>query len=66
MPAKDAINDAVDCAIKENLLDGFFRLQKEEILGMSLTEYDEEEVAKDLFEEGKEVGHSEGAREKAI
>ena len=66
MSAKDAVNDAVDWAIKENLLDGFFRLQKEEILGMSLTEYDEEEVAKDLFEEGKEVGHAEGAQQKAI
>ena len=66
MSAKDAVNDAVDWAIKENLLDGFFKLQKEEILGMSLTEYDEEEVAKDLFEEGKEVGHAEGAQQKAI
>ena len=34
MPTEEAVNKAVDWAIKENLFDGFFKLQKEEILGM--------------------------------
>ena len=55
MPTEEAVNKAVDWAIKENLFDGFFKLQKEEILGMSLTEYDEEEYLRDSFQEGVEV-----------
>lgn len=55
MPTEEAVNKAVDWAIKENLFDGFFELQKEEILGMSLTEYDEEEYLRDSFQEGVEV-----------
>lgn len=55
MPTEEAVNKAVDWAIKENLFDGFFKLQKEEILGMSLTEYDEEEYLRDSFQEGVKV-----------
>lgn len=55
MPTEEAVNKAVDWAIKENLFDGFFKLQKEKILGMSLTEYDEEEYLRDSFQEGVEV-----------
>ena len=55
MRTEEAVNKAVDWAIKENLFDGFFKLQKEEILGMSLTEYDEEEYLRDSFQEGVEV-----------
>ena len=55
MPTEEAVNKAVDWAIKENLFDGFFKLQKEEILGMSLTEYDEEEYLRDSFQEDVEV-----------
>lgn len=55
MPTEEAVNKAVDWAIRENLFDGFFKLQKEEILGMSLTEYDEEEYLRDSFQEGVEV-----------
>ena len=55
MPTEEAVNKAVAWAIKENLFDGFFKLQKEEILGMSLTEYDEEEYLRDSFQEGVEV-----------
>lgn len=54
MSTEEAVNEAVDWAIKENLLDGFFKLQKEEVLGMSLTEYDEEEYLRDSFQEGVE------------
>ena len=48
----DAVNEAVDWAIKENLLDGFFKIQKEEILAMSLTEFNAEEVIQDVKAEG--------------
>ena len=40
LAATEVVNEAVDWAIKENLLDGFFKIQKEEVLAMSLTEYD--------------------------
>ena len=66
MPTEEAVNKAVDWAIKENLFDGFFKLHKEEILGMSLTEYDEEEYLRDSFQEGVEVGQAEGIQKKAI
>ena len=66
MTTEEAVNKAVDWAIKENLLDGFFKIQKEEVLGMSLTEYDEEEYLRDSFQEGVEVGQAEGIQKKAI
>ena len=43
MGKEEAVDEAVKWAIKENLLDGFFRKQKAEVTGMSLTEFDEEE-----------------------
>ena len=43
MGKKEAVEEAVDWAIKENLLDGFFKEQRAEVIGMSLTEFDEEE-----------------------
>ena len=58
----DAVNEAVDWAIKENLLGGFFKTQKEEILAMSLTEFNAEEVIQDV----KAEGIAEGAEQKAI
>ena len=66
MAGIDAISEAVDWAIKENLLDGFFKEQKEEVLGMSLTEFDAEEVTRDLLEEGREIGAQEKAEASAI
>ena len=54
MPAKQAINEAVDWAINKNLLNGLFKTQKEEVLGMSLTEFDEEEFKRDMRNEGRE------------
>ena len=65
MNINDAVNDAVDWAIKENLLDGFFKTQKEEVLAMSLTEFNAQEVYNDWLEEGREVGYEEGKEEGA-
>ena len=66
MSGTDAVNEAVNWAIKENLLGGFFKLQKEEILAMSLTEFNAEEIIRDFREEGREEGRLEGSRQKAI
>ena len=66
MSIQEAINDAVAWAIQENLLDGFFKLQKEEILAMSLTEFDVEEFRRDIREEGIEIGIIQGSQQKAI
>lgn len=60
---EEVVNEAVDWAISENLLDGFFKMQKEEILGMSLTEYDEEAVKRTFKEEGREEKALEDAEE---
>ena len=56
MPSKEAVTEAVDWAIQVNLLDGFFRIQKEEVLAMSLTEFNAEEVFKDMYDDGYEEG----------
>ncbi len=66
----NAVDEAMDWAVHANLLNGFFKVQKEEVLAMSLTEYDEEEVRRDFIEEGREMGIAEGitqgAQQKAI
>lgn len=56
LSTQEAVNDAVEWAIKENLLNDFFKLQKEEVLAMSLTEFDVEEFRRDIREEGFEEG----------
>ena len=66
MSAVNAVDEAMDWAVHTNLLNGFFKVQKEEVLAMSLTEYDEEEVRRDFIEEGREMGIAEGAQQKAI
>ena len=62
---QDAISEAVDWAIKKKLLDGFFKLQKEEVLAMSLTEFNAEEVTQEFIQEGREMGRNEKALEAA-
>ena len=66
MSAVNAVDEAMDWAVHANLLNGFFKVQKEEVLAMSLTEYDEEEVRRDFIEEGREMGIAEGAQQTAI
>ena len=62
---QDAISEAVDWAIKKKLLNGFFKLQKEEVLAMSLTEFNAEEVTQEFIQEGREMGRDEKALEDA-
>ena len=59
----DAVDTAVDQAIAEDLLDGYFRRHKAEVIGMVLAEYDEEQTLKDWYEDGKEEGRVEGRAE---
>ena len=66
MSAKEAITEALDWAISENLLDGFFKQQKEEVLGMSLTEFDEEIAIRGWREDGIEEGITIGEQKKAV
>ena len=58
MSKDKAIEEAVDFAIKENYLDGFFKTQRAEVIGMILTEFDEEQAhriwRKDGYIEGLE------------
>ena len=65
MPKTEAVKDALDYAISENLLDGFFRVQKMEVLNMSLTEFDQELYDRNRRREGREEGLAEG-REEAL
>ena len=66
MQIDEAVNEAVDWACKENLLDGFIREQKSEVIAMCLTEYDEEACIRTWREDGIDIGRAEGARQKAI
>ena len=66
MEGKDAVNDAVNMAISENLLDGFFERQRSEVIGMILTEFDEEVFKQNVREDGYLEGLEEGATQKAI
>lgn len=62
MTLGEAINQAVDWAIEENLLDGLFKRERSQIMGDVLTEFDEELFLRTNFQDGKE----EGARETAL
>lgn len=55
-----AINEALDYAIKCNMLDGYFEQKKMEVLGMSLTEFDQQEYDKMIRKEAWEDGVSQG------
>ncbi len=66
MSAVDAVNEAVDWACKNNLLEGFIRSQKEEVIAMSMTEYDEEACIRAWRRDGIAIGREEKAIEAAI
>lgn len=66
MTPNDAVNEAVEWAIKENLLDGLIAYEKEEVMGTLLTEYDEEAAHRVFREDGYVEGVEDGARKKAV
>ena len=65
-PSRAEMEKAVDWAIKENLLDGFFVRQKAEVLGMILEEFNREIYEKNVREDGYLEGRAEGAQQKAV
>ncbi|MBP5448423.1 MAG: hypothetical protein J6X95_10125 [Treponema sp.] len=65
MKIEQAVNEAADWAIKENFLEGFVREQKEEIIGMYLTEYNEERAIRNWRQDGIEEGMQRKALETA-
>ncbi len=54
------MNEAVDWAVKEDLLDGLISAEKDEVIGMILSEYNEEAFIKTLREDGYDEGLAEG------
>lgn len=56
MPAKDAVDAAVRKAIAQNYLNGFFKKHREEIVDMSLTEFNAEEFVRNRLNEGRAEG----------
>ena len=64
LPTKDAVKSALDEASSLNLLDGFFKKHKSEILGMCLTEFDQEKYdysrRMEGYDDGFEAGISQG------
>ena len=46
--------------MKEDLLDGLISAEKDEVIGMILSEYNEEAFIKTLREDGYDEGHSDG------
>ena len=60
MPNREAVSEALDYAIKEKLLDGYFESQKMEVMNMSLTEFNQEEYDRNRRREGMEEGEKLG------
>ena len=66
MSLDKAIENAVDWATKENLLEGFFKRERSQIMGFYLAEFDEEVYKKNVYQDGLADGREEGARENAL
>ena len=62
MENKDAVEEAVEWAVDNELLDGYFKEQRAEMMAMSLTEFDLE----DSIRTWRNDGIAEGREEKAI
>ena len=60
---EEAVARVIDECIKEGILADFLRKHREEVIGMSLFEYDEEKHFKALREEGWEDGYAEGEKD---
>lgn len=60
LPIEQAVSKAVDEAIQENYLDGFFKKHREGVVNVSLTEFNEEEFVANRRAEGRIEGHKQG------
>ena len=66
LSTQEAVEDAVNWAIKEELLNGFFKVNKAEVTTMCLTEYDEEAAKRVFREDGYLDELEDGKQEKAM
>ena len=66
LSTQEAVDDAVNWAIKENMLGGFFKINRAEVSTMCLTEYDEEATNRAFREDGYLDGVEDGKQEKAM
>ncbi len=66
MEIRQAVREAVEWACEQNLLDGFVREQKENIMGMCLTEFNEEIAIQNWRYDGIIEGREQGAQQKAV
>jgi predicted transposase YdaD len=60
MEPKDAVNEAVDFAIRGNFLEGYFKEQRMNIVGNILTEFNQEDYDRNRRAEGYEDGYDDG------
>lgn len=60
MPLTEAVTQAVNDCIKENILADFLKKNKAEVVSMSLFEYDEKKHERTMMEIGREEGLAEG------
>ena len=65
MTKDEAIEETIDFAIRENFLEGFFKTQRAEVIGMILTEFDEEQAHRTWRADGYTEGLSDGVHEAA-
>ena len=63
MDLKDSVQRAVDECIKDGILADFLRMNKAEVIAMSIFEYDEKEVLDYIREEERTIGRAEGRTE---
>ena len=63
---KEAVVEAVDQAIKEELLEGFFKIHRAEVIGMCLEEISEEEQRRIWHRDGFTEGEQKGRQEQAV
>ena len=66
MDKEAAIDEAIDWAVQENLLEGFIKEQRAEVRMNLLTDFDQEQYDRIRRREGYEEGVSEGAQQKAM
>ena len=66
MAKEEAVQESVNWAEENRLLEGFFKEQKAEVIGMILTEFDEENTYRGWREDGIEEGKVIGEHTKAV
>lgn len=63
MSLKAAITKAIDHCIQRGILEEFLRKNQTEVLHMLLTEYDEKNHMRSIYEDGEEAGYRRGEQD---